>query len=67
MSLPIYTVDAFTERPFAGNPAAVCLLDREREVHAMGINMVPTFIVGGREVIVGAEDPSILAAAMRPA
>ncbi len=31
MSLPIYTVDAFTERPFAGNPAAVCLLDRERE------------------------------------
>ena len=26
-----------------------------------------TFIVGGREVIVGAEDPSILAAAMRPA
>lgn len=31
MSLPIFTVDAFTERPFAGNPAAVCLLDRERE------------------------------------
>ena len=43
------------------------VLDREQEVHAMGINMVPTFIVGGREVIVGAEDPSILAAAMRPA
>lgn len=31
MSLPIYTVDAFTDRPFAGNPAAVCLLDRERD------------------------------------
>ena len=31
MNLPIYTVDAFTDRPFAGNPAAVCLLDRERD------------------------------------
>ena len=30
MPLPIYVVDAFTDRPFAGNPAAVCLLDRER-------------------------------------
>jgi len=31
MTLPIHVVDAFTDRPFAGNPAAVCLLDRERE------------------------------------
>lgn len=31
MSPPIYTVDAFTDRPFAGNPAAVCALDRERD------------------------------------
>jgi len=31
MSLPIFTVDAFTDRPFAGNPAAVCLLDHERD------------------------------------
>ncbi|XP_012934731.1 phenazine biosynthesis-like domain-containing protein 1 [Aplysia californica] len=28
-SIPIYTVDAFTGEPFAGNPAAVCLLDSE--------------------------------------
>ena len=27
MEVPIYQVDAFTEKPFAGNPAAVCLLD----------------------------------------
>lgn len=27
MSLPLFQVDAFTDRPFAGNPAAVCLLD----------------------------------------
>jgi PhzF family phenazine biosynthesis protein len=27
MSLDLYQVDAFTDHPFAGNPAAVCLLD----------------------------------------
>ncbi|MEW5975630.1 MAG: PhzF family phenazine biosynthesis protein [Acidobacteriota bacterium] len=27
MKLPIYQVDAFTEKAFAGNPAAVCLLE----------------------------------------
>jgi PhzF family phenazine biosynthesis protein len=27
MLIPIAIVDAFTDRPFAGNPAAVCLLD----------------------------------------
>lgn len=26
MNVPIFTVDAFTDRPFAGNPAGVCLL-----------------------------------------
>ncbi len=26
MALPIFQVDAFTDRPFAGNPAGVCLL-----------------------------------------
>ncbi len=27
MPIALYQVDAFTDRPFAGNPAAVCLLD----------------------------------------
>jgi PhzF family phenazine biosynthesis protein len=31
MNLPVYQVDAFTDRPFSGNPAAVCLLDDERD------------------------------------
>jgi predicted PhzF superfamily epimerase YddE/YHI9 len=31
MTIPILQVDAFTERPFAGNPAAVCLLDKEKD------------------------------------
>lgn len=38
---------------------------REFEVRKQGINMVPTFIVNGREIVVGAEDPAILAAAVR--
>jgi PhzF family phenazine biosynthesis protein len=31
MPIPIYIVDAFATRPFAGNPAAVCLLEQPRE------------------------------------
>ncbi len=29
--IELYQVDAFTNRPFAGNPAAICLLDAPRE------------------------------------
>jgi len=29
--IPIFQVDAFTDRPFAGNPAAVCLLEQPAE------------------------------------
>jgi predicted DsbA family dithiol-disulfide isomerase len=36
-------------------------------VQQMGINMVPTFILPGRQIIVGAEDPAILAAGIRKA
>jgi predicted PhzF superfamily epimerase YddE/YHI9 len=35
MALPLIHVDAFTDTPFAGNPAAVCLLDRPREASWM--------------------------------
>jgi PhzF family phenazine biosynthesis protein len=31
MTQPIHQVDAFTDRPFSGNPAAVCVLDRPAE------------------------------------
>jgi PhzF family phenazine biosynthesis protein len=31
MTVPLFHVDAFTERPFSGNPAAVCLLPAWRE------------------------------------
>jgi PhzF family phenazine biosynthesis protein len=31
MALPIFQVDAFSDAPFAGNPAAVCLLSEKRE------------------------------------
>jgi PhzF family phenazine biosynthesis protein len=32
MGIKIYQVDAFTRKPFAGNPAGVCLLSAPREV-----------------------------------
>ena len=35
MILPIIQVDAFTDRPFAGNPAAVCLLPAAAETQWM--------------------------------
>ncbi|MFN0119759.1 MAG: PhzF family phenazine biosynthesis protein [Blastocatellia bacterium] len=35
MEYPIYTVDAFTDTPFKGNPAAVCLLDAPRAAEWM--------------------------------
>jgi PhzF family phenazine biosynthesis protein len=30
-NVPIWQVDAFTDKPFAGNPAAVCVLDAPRD------------------------------------
>jgi PhzF family phenazine biosynthesis protein len=35
MSLEIHQVDAFTDRPFGGNPAAVCLLPKSRPARWM--------------------------------
>ncbi len=35
MSLDLFHVDAFTDRPFGGNPAAVCLLPEPREAEWM--------------------------------
>ena len=34
-TLPIYFVDAFAERPFTGNPAAICPLERWLDDRAM--------------------------------
>jgi PhzF family phenazine biosynthesis protein len=31
MSQPVVVVDAFTDKPFSGNPAGVCLMDSERD------------------------------------
>ena len=42
MSLPLFHVDAFTDRPFSGNPAAVCLLPswkEDRWLQAVGREM----------------------------
>lgn len=34
-TMPLFQVDAFTSQPFAGNPAAVCLLDKPADAHWM--------------------------------
>ncbi len=39
----------------------------ERESRASGVSSVPTFLVDSRHVVVGAEDPAILARAIRQA
>ncbi|MCZ6749865.1 MAG: PhzF family phenazine biosynthesis isomerase, partial [SAR324 cluster bacterium] len=33
--MPLYQVDAFTDRPFGGNPAAICLLAEPAEARWM--------------------------------
>lgn len=35
MKLPIYTIDAFTDKAFAGNPAGVCITDKALPVELM--------------------------------
>jgi PhzF family phenazine biosynthesis protein len=35
MKLPIYTVDAFTDKPFSGNPAAVCITEKPLDEELM--------------------------------
>lgn len=56
MSHPIWIVDAFTRQPFAGNPAAVCLLSEERpdswlQAVAAEMNLSETaFLLPGHQV-----------------
>lgn len=42
MNIPIAIIDAFTEKPFSGNPAAVCLLDHfltENQMQSIAMEM----------------------------
>jgi predicted DsbA family dithiol-disulfide isomerase len=58
---PRETVAAY----LASEEDADLLRGMEHKIRALGISMVPTFIVAGQHVVVGAEDPSVLAAAIR--
>ncbi len=60
--------DAPTIRDYlASNADEEVVKGKAAEVQALGINQVPTFILPGRRIIVGAEDPAILAAGIRDA
>ena len=45
MGVELVQIDAFTDTPFSGNPAAVCLL---REMPAAEMNLSETAFVGAR-------------------
>jgi PhzF family phenazine biosynthesis protein len=54
MTIPIWQVDAFTSQPFAGNPAAVCLLPAMKEASwmqrvAREMNLAETAFLQRRE------------------
>jgi PhzF family phenazine biosynthesis protein len=54
MSIPIYQVDAFTEKPFSGNPAGVCVLPQPADEAwmqsvAMEMNLSETAFVVRQE------------------
>ena len=46
------------------NEDAETVRENERIIRQMGIRMVPTFILNSRQIIVGAEDPTVLAEAI---
>ncbi len=54
MTTPLFHVDAFSDRPFAGNPAAVCVLGEQRDdawlqAVASEMNLAETAFLTGRE------------------
>ncbi len=51
----------------ASNQDEDVVKQKAAEVQAMGITMVPTFILPGQQIIVGAEDPAVLADGIRKA
>ena len=60
--------DAAAARAFLDSDAArAAVIAGERAAREMGVRSVPTFIVDGRIVVVGAEEPALLADAMRRA
>ncbi len=54
--LPYHMVDAFTESPFQGNPAAVCVVEQPLSAHAM--QMVASEMNLSETAFVEAPDPS---------
>ncbi|HEX6736570.1 MAG TPA: DsbA family oxidoreductase [Azonexus sp.] len=61
-----YPADEWAQQMASGEDAVAVRAD-ERRLRALGIAMVPTFIVDHARVVVGAEDPAVLVAAMRAA
>ena len=52
MGIRITQVDAFTDKPFAGNPAAVCILSAAAEDQWMQqvVNLGPQFVITKKSI-----------------
>lgn len=61
-----YPTDEWLAWSAAGSDIADIRAEAQR-LRQLGINQVPTFVVDGQRIVVGAEDPAILVAAMREA
>ena len=61
-----YEVDAVRDY-LASDRDVHAVRDEEAAIRAMGVSMVPTFILPNGQIIVGAEDPKILADGLRRA
>jgi len=59
-----YRAEEVSDYLASGQDVAV-VRELERKAHERGISMIPTFIIDGQRTIVGAEDPSVLAEAIR--
>jgi predicted DsbA family dithiol-disulfide isomerase len=58
--------DASAVRDYlASNTDAELIVRTEAEIRQLGITMVPTFILAGQHAVVGAEEPTTLAAAIK--
>lgn len=57
--------EASVSRLMNSDDDAAAVRDDARQIREMGIRMVPTFILNNDQVIVGAEDPRLLADALR--
>ena len=63
-TIPLYQVDAFTDQLFGGNPAAVCLLNTQRDAARMQASaragVLDVYLKGTEHVILSGQAVTVL-------